>query len=226
MIEQLNTENEETKTIPAIPSMGSKDWNVWAMSHFTDDELVDGNPTVDGLRRVVHLLVGEIINVHVQVVQVPVFDNNNRATALVAVTVRKHNYKENDIYDDIIVTTDAADADALNMDGDFLKYPTAVAVTRAEARALRKLLKIKKPAAEEISNQDDFDGDENITKTQVSTINHLCARLNVNVSKFVGQSKRGLKTLDEATYLEGMAMLQLLSKYQANKDNIPKAILV
>ena len=53
------------------PSFNSPEWNDYVLSLFTNEELVDGNPTVDGLRRVTELVLGKINKTHVDIVQCP-----------------------------------------------------------------------------------------------------------------------------------------------------------
>ena len=43
------------------PTIGSDDWHDYVMSHFKSNELIDGNPTCAGLRRVAEILLGEIM---------------------------------------------------------------------------------------------------------------------------------------------------------------------
>ena len=44
------------------PDYCSPEWNDYVMSHFQDNELIDGNPLTAGLRRVSELLIGVIVD--------------------------------------------------------------------------------------------------------------------------------------------------------------------
>jgi len=58
---------------------------------------------------------------------------------------------ENFIYNNgKIIASDVGEANALNLGNDFLPYMSATAITRAQARALKKLLNIKYMVAEEV----------------------------------------------------------------------------
>lgn len=72
----------------------------------------------------------------------------------------------------------SADVNALNTDDFFIKYPTAVAESRAEARCLRKALGIRLLAAEEIDINSGMHSDvqpkQKIADSVVRAIQQLC----------------------------------------------------
>lgn len=225
--EELDSMDEATDIVDidieekSVPTMGDPEWNDYVMTQFTDEELFDGAPTVDGLRRVVTKLLGDITTVNVYMAQVPVFGigQNNRATAVVTVTVETE--------DKTLSYSDAADADPSSTDGEFMKFPSALAVTRAEARALRKMLKIRKPAAEELAPSNSSSSENvfsEITDTQIKAVSVLSSRAGVDIDKFIAQGKRKLKNIKEASYGEAVAMLGLLNDYINGSKQVPDSI--
>ena len=65
------------------PSITSDEWHDYAMSHFHDNELIDGNPICAGLRRVAEILLGEIVETGpVQVFPATDSDGPGRATVI------------------------------------------------------------------------------------------------------------------------------------------------
>jgi hypothetical protein len=203
----------------SVPATTSPEWNDYVMKQFTSDELQDGHPRIHGLRRVTELLVGEIQQSESYVKQCPSPENNNRAV------VEHYIYVLTPLAR-VIQVRDVADSDKNNTDKLVSHFPTAVAATRAEARALRKLLKVKEVAAEELTtkNNDENDNDSNtedklINNSQVNTINSLAKRLNINVVKFLEGER--IDKIDDTSFTMGGNLISKLSKYQKDMDTVP-----
>ena len=58
-IEEENTVKEEEMTMPVY---GSQEWNDYVMDKFDRKDLIDGNPTCAGLRRVAEDVLGDIVS--------------------------------------------------------------------------------------------------------------------------------------------------------------------
>lgn len=69
-----------------------------------------------------------------------------------------------------------ADCNTRNTDADFIKYPTAVSESRAEARALRKALNIRILSVEEIGLSDNIKPSGKISDQVVAAIKALLSR--------------------------------------------------
>ena len=65
-----------------IPSIESEQWADYVMDKFRNDEMENGNPTCDGLRRVTELLVGPIIGRDVAIHQSPNIENHGTSTVV------------------------------------------------------------------------------------------------------------------------------------------------
>ena len=140
-----NTDTSVTDVIASdAPAMTDPQWNDYVMSMFTDKEMYNGNPLVNGLRRVAEVVLGPIVySGPTQVFPPQRDDHHGRAT--VVFTVEFQNGMR---------FSEVADCWEGNTDDMFCAYAIATASTRAEGRALRKALRIKAVAAEEMTKKD------------------------------------------------------------------------
>ena len=217
-------EVEEYRT----PSICDPEWSDYIMSKFEYDELMDGNPTVDGLRRVTESVLGPIIDMKSEIVQVPNKKNEGRATVTCSVTVVV-NWEDNLHHR---TACGSGDAWHKNTDMPYSKFPVAMAETRAEGRALRRLLQLRKVvAAEELSenaNNEEQDYSENITDNQISFIDVMCKSvgrgLDINVEEFVRSQFPSCKTIRDLRHSQASNLIQTLSHYQQNMEQIPEVV--
>jgi len=233
-VELATPSNTDTSTKNVIltdaPSMLSKEWHDYAMKLFDEGEMVDGHPLVAGLRRVSELVLGRIIfSGPTQIFPVQRDDHHGRAT--VVFTVR---------FENGVTYSEVADSWEGNTDDMFCAYAMAIASTRAEARALRKALKIKGVAAEELTKKDtakivreisntkktsdgDFDDDSRMSDAQLNFIDIKCKQLNVNGTKLlndefnVGLNKKITKKV-------ASDIIDKLNDYQRDKTTIPDGL--
>ena len=93
-----------------------------------------------------------------------------------------------------ITVNGAADVYWGNCDKIYRNHPIAVAETRAEGRALRRGLKLRKVvAAEEIAKEvEDIDGNtvSKITNNQINFIDVLGKRLNINITSLLDSESK------------------------------------
>lgn len=162
------------------PTPTSPEWNDFVLSHLTDEEFSekDGKkyPTTDGLRRAAELLICELA-ISTRIVQAPSSENGMIAACECTVS--------NGMFVGSKSVTEVADASPENTDFPYSKFLTAIAGTRAEGRALRKFLRLRKVVtAEEVGSQS-VDTTERMSPTQLNILKTLGERYNVNVWKFV-----------------------------------------
>jgi hypothetical protein len=216
-------ETTETTEVKKITS-NDIEWTDHVLSFLNDDEKISGNPTTDGLRRIFETVLNcTLIRAETSVVQSPSLDNERRATV-----VHTLQYYLNS--DDVVAplnrtVSGAADVYWGNCDKVYRNHPVAVAETRAEGRALRRALKLRKVvAAEEIAKDIEdhtYDNEVNkISDAQINFIDVLAKRLNINTEKFL--SSMGFSnTIKSIDHSDAITLIQKLSSYQQDTTNLP-----
>lgn len=211
------------------PNINDPEWSDYVIGLLLDDEKIKGNPTTDGLRRIFEIALNCIvIDSSSDVVQSPDPNNEKRATVVHSLTY---------VLNDEALTAEtklrhvngAADVYWGNCDKIYRNHPVAVAETRAEGRALRRGLRLKKVvAAEELAEniEDDVMGDNvsRISDNQINFMDVLSQRLNINMiemTNLLGFDKN-IKALKHD---DGVSIIRELSKYQQSVDSIPENIL-
>ena len=236
-VELQTPENTDTSTKDVIasnaPHPTSPEWNDYVMEMFQDSELIDGNPLVHGLRRVSELVIGTIVySGPTQVFPVQESDHHGRATVVFTVE-----------FDNGMRYSEVADCWEGNTDDMFCAYAVATASTRAEARALRKALKIRTVAAEELtkkntaeivknashsasksSSDGDFNEDSRMSDAQYNFIDVKCRQLSVSgedLFKQIFSVNPGRKVSKKVA----SDIIDQLNEYQRDKSTIPENIL-
>ncbi len=212
--------SEEKKEI-VVPTFKDHTWSDWVLSQLKEDELIDGAPKTDGLRRLVEAYVGDIVQMDTNVIQAPNNDNMNTAVVTVRVIIEKEPGTQR-------IFSGSADASTRNSDPPYNQYPTAIAETRAYGRAFRNALRIRTAVAEEISKNAEYasetdDGGKKITSPQISGINNLCKMLNINVEKFINSGELKYRSIKEVPLNKATLIMKTLNEYQNQKrETIPE----
>jgi hypothetical protein len=227
--EKIDSEKQEEDVVEdETPSVGSSEWTDYVMSKFDKSELIDGNPICAGLRRVTELVLGDIIESGpVQVF--PADDSNGpgRATVVFQVVIR--------CFDDIVRSySEVADVWHGNTDDLFCAHPVATASTRAEGRALRKALKIRVLAAEELAKKDiveivqqsikSLNQMNAITSQQIQFVDNFCSRFDINVIDFINMGEESYATVFDISKDKAAKMIKFLNQYQKSDTEIPESI--
>ncbi|NBP13693.1 hypothetical protein EBU95_04730 [bacterium] len=232
-VELETPSNTDTKVkdvvMTDVPSMLSAEWHDYAMTLFHESEMIDGHPLVAGLRRVSELVLGPIVfSGPTQVFPVQREDHHGRAT--VVFTVEFANGMK---------YAEVADSWEGNTDDTFCAFAVAIASTRAEARALRKALKIKGVAAEELTKKDTAKIVRDISNTKVSSegeyneqsrmsdaqgnfIDVKCKQLNINGTELL--KTFNVDTHKKITKKVASDIIDTLNDYQRDKNSIPASI--
>jgi|688.fasta_scaffold01387_24 hypothetical protein len=226
------------------PSQLSPEWHDYVMTKFTSGELIEINgdkyPNCYGLRRVVELLIGKIVDSRpVNMIISPDSTSNNpgRVTVVYEIVVRSHETGETIRYGDI------AEVFSINTDDLFMAYPGATAATRAEGRCLRKLLKVRCVAAEELTRNKDvgkavrdmiktsptngsYQEEDPISGAQTTLLTNKCKEMNIDVLKFINIGEKTYTKLNDVSKKTAINMIKLLNDYQNNSKPIPANILI
>lgn len=237
-VNQIESQSDE-------PHQLSPEWHDYVMTQFQDYELVEINgekyPNCYGLRRVVESLIGTIVEskpTNLIISSDSTGSNPGRVTCLYEVTIRDHNTGQLKKYGDV------AEVFSINCDDLFLAYPAATAVTRAEGRCLRKLLKVRCVAAEELTRNKNVgeavraiiktaptDGsyqaqsEDPITGAQIRAIQSRCSVMSIDVTKFINMGEKTYSRIEDITKITASNMIKLLNNYQNNEKPIPANIL-
>ena len=128
-----------------------------------------------------------------------------------------------------------------NTDDMFCAFAVAIASTRAEARALRKVLKIKGVAAEELTKKDtakivrdlskqtsstsgDYDDSSRMSDAQFNFIDVKCRQLNVNGKKLF-KEVCNVDQNSKASKKAASEIIDVLNNYQKDKSSVPDGIV-
>ena len=217
------------------PSIFSPEWHDHVMSHFEKNELIDGNPVCAGLRRVAEFLLGDIVETGPTQVDSPTdSDGPGRATVVYKVVF---NWMNSGVYKTF---SEAADVWHGNTDDLFCAHPVATACTRAEGRALRKALKLRVLAAEELAKKNiveivqrsiekttdgSYNSDDRISSQQINFLDNRCKQLDLNVMGFISIGEKVYRSINDVTRESATKMIGVLNGYQNNTDTIPENIL-
>lgn len=232
-------EQDEVEAVQEVtPIYGSQEWHEYIMSKFEKRELIDGNPTCAGLRRVAEDVLGSIIVSRPSQV-FPSTDVNGPGRATVVFEV-VFNWMDSG---QMRTFSDVADVWHGNTDDLFCAHPVATASTRAEGRALRKALKIRCLAAEELARKKDIESivrdsvnssktvdgewqeDDSISNPQINFVDAKCKQLDINVLAFINSGSEQYDSINNVSKKTGISMLATLNEYQNKKRKIPDSIL-
>jgi hypothetical protein len=210
---------------PDEPAIHDPGWTAYALSKLTPQEMVNGKPRVPGLRRLVALLVGDIVGNTTEQVQAPCPANGYIATVQARLVILwSKGVPENGAF--AREFTALADVYAGNTDPAFARFASQTAETRAEGRAIKKALMLQVTTAEEMTDVsvDQADLDGKVTATQVNFIDLKCQQNDINVLAFIGSYKGKYRAVKEVPADVAGKMIQHLSELQQDRKRIPDHI--
>lgn len=212
-----------------IVDIHSLEWTDYVLSKLSEDEKIAGNPTTDGLRRIFEKVMNcVIIESTSDVVQSPSPTNEKRATVVHSLSYYINDESLNDS-NKVRTVNGAADVYWGNCDKVYRNHPVAVAETRAEGRALRRGLRLRKVvAAEELtdSTEDDIGADNvtKITNNQINFIDALSKRLDINVIELIKSLDIKQDNVKTILHSDALSVIRELSSFQQKTDDIPQTV--
>lgn len=223
-------ENTEPVVDNKKPSINSTEWTDYVLNLLSEDEKIQGNPTTDGLRRIFEIALDcDLIESVSEVIQCPDPNNEKRATVTHTLSyILKSDLSSKDAIKNRLVTG-SADVYWGNCDKVYRNHPVAVAETRAEGRALRRALRLRKVVAAEelakdIDDHPDSDSVSKISNNQINFMDVLAKRLDINMEKLLatfGHSGKNIYNIEHSVAVE---VIKNLSSYQQDMNNISEDI--
>ena len=210
--------------------INSLEWNDYVLGLLSEDEKIDGNPTTDGLRRIFEIALDcTVIGAESFVAQSPSPENEKRATVTHSLTFVLN---DSDTPPEFKKRTVSGAADVYwgNCDKIYRNHPVAVAETRAEGRALRRALRLRKVvAAEELAKniEDDPSGDNvnKISEQQINFIDVMAKRSNINVKELLLDLSVDATNIKNISHDTAVSIIRELSKHQQNLTEIPSKLV-
>lgn len=206
------------------PTYKDVEWNDYVLNQLDEKEKIDGQPVTEGLRRLVELLIGEIIEVDTMIIAAPCPENLHKCVAKTKICIYLH---DKDRPFNRVYFTGCADADTRNCDSPYNAFTTAMAETRALGRAYRQALRIRTNTAEELSQNaeasaDYINSDVKINGNQIKGMDTLCSKLDINVVNFINSGELKYNKINEVSMNKGMQMLKVLNEYKQGSKQIPE----
>jgi hypothetical protein len=223
--------SSEKKEKDKMPSIHDLEWTDHVLSLLSEDEKIAGNPTTDGLRRIFEKVMNcRVVESVSKVVQSPDPNNEKRATVVHSIAFYLNEPSSDPTLLNKVVVDGSADVYWGNCDKVYRNHPVAVAETRAEGRALRRALRLRKVvAAEEIAKDIEDNPDENsvskISNNQVNFIDVMSKRLNINVVSLMQTLAISSDNIDNISHDDAVLLIKELTKLQQNMENISPDLL-
>jgi len=219
-IEELDDGYDDSTSSDEIGPL-SPEWHDYVMGLFSSDELIEyegeKRPTVHGLRRVAQICFGEMLENHATVLDAPKESNGFCATASCSVLFWDERSGRERKF------TDVADVSDRNCEAKYAKHATSTAATKAEARALRKMLGLRNISSEEstpsILPHEEVRTDT-ITDIQIMAIDRVCQRNDINVVEFVNSGECKYKNIKEVKDTRAETLLSILNEDSKRNEYI------
>lgn len=221
---------ENIKDLP--PTIFDEGWSEYVISLLRDREIYNGYPKCIGLRRLVQLLVGPIVNKEIKSIVAPTNDNQT-ATIIVSITCNVKNRQHPAYSNKVVMESSIADANTdNNKDFPYSTHMSPIAERRAESRCYRNLLNLDIASAEEMAGtqtegitMSDITS-EYISQVQILALDLVAKRNNINVMDFINTGKSGTKysSINEVPSITAIKMLKILNKMAAGEIEKPDNI--
>lgn len=200
----------------------SPEWQQYVMGLFNPEELVDGCPKCNGLRRVASVVLGDIVESSAKTIAVLSGDGGRSVTIGYEILIDwKLNRPVGFFGKDNFCPTEfrrfGGVADCSEDATVFGKHPAATAESKAESRALRKALALNVVTAEEkVTGADEelprAKNNSNITNPLKEVIKAKAKAFNLDLNESLAEFKKDAKSLDDLTMDQGRAFFDFIVK--------------
>lgn len=173
--------SNEKPAVDEGPRMTDPGWTQAVLDQLEEDEMYDGAPKADGLRRLVEKIIGPIISIDNVVVEAPKHGAAGSEKNTATVTSRMQILSTQ--YNRPFLVSATADANDLSCSHPFNKYLSSMAETRAEARVYRKALRLKNVVSSEEIGSDTHIIKEQLPDSSIIVIDRKCRDIDIDVKK-------------------------------------------
>lgn len=212
------------------PTIHDENWTDYVLSFLSDDEKINGNPTTDGLRRIFEKVLNcTLVSSCTSVVQSPSPDNEKRATVVHSLSYCLNGHRSDQDTFNTVTVDGAADVYWGNCDKVYRNHPVAVAETRAEGRALRRGLRLRKVVAaeelaENIDDSPDKDSVSKISQNQINFMDVLGKRLNINILELIKSLAIDHTMIYNISHEDAVKIIRELSRLQQDISSVLPSI--
>ncbi len=163
------------------PPINSIEWTPYVMGLLLADEVVNGKPRADGLRRVVHEVLGDIVESYSKVV-----------VAVEGFSCVEHHITVNCFDGFVRKYTGVAEVNRANTDERFLPYASPTAQTMAKGRAFKEALRLRGVyTVEEVGQVPELPTSEFITDSIINAMNGMADNFESGVKGVVEKEEQG-----------------------------------
>lgn len=229
-------EKEEPKE--QVPNIGTPEWTPYVLSKLQPDEMWNGCPTYEGLRRITYELLGDIVDIDIDLKQAPNYQNANHSCAIARLTI-EHPYDFEwlgRIAGKTIRYSHVGDSFHGNGNNDpfAFRFSSATCWTRVKASLLRDAFRLKYVyAKEELSDipEDDSGVSGLVNSNQIDGLDMMCSRINVDAAKFMRgvwkkvREKDDHSDLNKCPFNVAAQSFGLLNQLQQNPKNIQPELI-
>ncbi len=225
--EVSNSDEDKMAADMSPPNITDPGWTQYVLDHLVDDEMFEGNPKGDGLRRLVEKFIGPIVAMETDLKTFPTGrSDENSATAVCRITIQRPGSNVP------IVVSQVADATLESCPYPFSKFLSAIAETRALGRCYRAALRLKNVVtSDELAGEKVLQNTDRIQDSALKIIEKKCKDLDLNVQKVFWEgidkdNKPAAKDYSEEDGVQVLDKIHSLQKKLETKDNakVPEAI--
>jgi hypothetical protein len=209
-------ETEVIENINNFPARTDPAWGDWILTQLDDSEKDENNnPLCDGLRRLVNLHIGQILENSTHVYE---------AHENYCLVERKVVVNDGGV---LVTYIEPGEVTSRNTVEPYILHPAATAATKAESRCLRKILGLRHVYTHEemeTAKAVDTTEFEPMQDVQLQHMDLMGKRLDINIKQLVANYKID-KRAKKIGFNEAADICEMLNNYHRKRDTIPEELL-